>query len=214
MIKQNKSTLAITTLLILLPVLVGVLLWDRLPERIPTHWGLDGTVDGWSSRPIAVFVLPLFLLAIHWLCIFFTAKDPKNHGQNKKVFRLVLWITPLMSLIANGMVYAAALGKTLAPNLFAYPLVGGLFIVIGNYLPKCRQNRTIGIKLKWTMENEENWNATHRMAGKLWVLGGFLMLFCVVLPDSAAAFVMAAVILLLVAIPFIYSYLYHKKQTP
>ena len=213
MLKQNKRIIWVTSVLIVLPMLVGLFFWNELPEQMPTHWGLDGTVDGWSSRPFTVFVLPLFILAVHWLCIWGTTKDPKNDGQNKKVFRLALWIMPLVSLLANGMVYAAALGKAVAPNLFAFPLMGGVFIVIGNYLPKCKQNHTIGIKIKRTLENEENWNATHRFSGKVWVIGGLLMMVCGFFHELVSIVVMIATIVLLVAIPFVYSYRFHKKQT-
>ena len=176
------------------------------------HWGIDGTVDMWCTRPVAVFALPLFVLAIHWLCIFATEKDPKNKGQNQKVFRLVLWITPLVSLLANGMVYVSAFGNVVLPSVFANLLMGVVFIIIGNYLPKCKQNYTIGIKIMWTLENEENWNATHRIAGKVWVIGGLVLIACAILPESVAVLLLVPVITLLVAIPFVYSYRYHKKQ--
>lgn len=212
MIKQNKRIVWITSAFILLPVLIGVLLWNRLPQQIPTHWGLDGTVDGWSSRPFAVFGLPLVIFVLHWLCVLITEKDSRNHGQNEKVLRLVLWITPLVSLVTNGMVYATALGVQVSPKWFVFPLFGVMFVVIGNYLPKCKQNRTIGIKIKWTLESEENWNATHRFSGKVWVIGGLLLMVCGLLPESVALCLMAAVIVLLMAIPFAYSYGYHSKQ--
>ena len=212
MIRQNKRIIWITALLILLPILFGVAFWNELPRQMPTHWGLDGTVDGWSSRAFAVFGLPLVIFALHWLCVLITEKDSRNHGQNEKVLRLVLWITPLVSLVTNGMVYATALGVQVSPKWFVFPLFGVLFVVIGNYLPKCRQNRTIGIKIKWTLEHEENWNATHRMAGKVWVGGGLLLGVCAVLPGAIAPAVMVVAILLLVAVPVAYSYWYYKKQ--
>ena len=78
MLKQNKRKLLISSAVILLPALVGLLLWNQLPARMATHWGLDGTTDGWSGRTFAVFGMPLMLLATHWLCILITAKDPKS----------------------------------------------------------------------------------------------------------------------------------------
>ena len=69
-----------------------------------------------------------------------------------------------------------ALGKEMNPALIVSLLLGFMFIIIGNYLPKCKQNFTLGIKIKWTLENEENWNKTHRFAGKVWFIGGFIML--------------------------------------
>ena len=212
MLKQNKRPVLITSIIILLPVLFGLVFWNELPEQMITHWRWDGTADGWSSRAFAVFALPVFIFAIHWLCIFGTTMDPKNKGQNNKVFGVVLWITPLLSLVVNGMIYAVSLDIEVRPNLIATLLVGITFVVIGNYLPKCKQNHTIGIKVKWTLENEENWNATHRISGKIWVAGGLLLIACAFLPVFVIPFIMVATIVLLVAIPFIYSYRYHKKQ--
>lgn len=211
-IKQNKRAILITSLLIVLPALIGVLFWNRLPEQMPIHWGIDGTVDGWSSRAFAVFALPLFMLAVHWICIFATAKDPKNKGQNRKVFGVVLWITPMVSLFANGVIYAVALGKEGRPFTMVDLLLGLMFVVIGNYLPKCKQNYTIGIKVKWTLQSEENWNATHRVGGKVWVMGGLLLMACALVPDSVAAWVMFGVIGALVAVPVLYSYRYHRNE--
>ena len=87
-----------------------------------------------------------------------------------------------------------------------------MFVIIGNYLPKCKQNYTIGIRIKWTLENEENWNATHRIVGKLWVIGGILLIISVFLPDFMILWVMVMAIIVLVIIPVLYSYMYYKKQ--
>ena len=212
MIRRHKGKLLASSIVILLPILFGLLFWNQLPEQMTTHWGLDGTADGWSGRGFAVFGLPLILLAGHWLCVFVTAKDPKNREQSGKVFGLVLWIFPVVSLLVCGMMYAVSFGKNFPYASILMALIGLMFVMIGNYLPKCKQNHTIGIKVKWTLENEENWNATHRIAGKVWVLGGVLMMGCICLPETAILWVMPPVILVLAGIPMAYSYWYHKKQ--
>jgi len=193
-------------------MLVGFLLWDQLPERMATHWGADGNIDGWSGKTFAIIGLPLFLLAMHWICILATVRDPKNQGQNKKVFGMVLWLLPLLSLLMSSMVYAGALGKEVRPEEITLLLMGLLFLVIGNYLPKCKQNYTIGIKVKWTLENEENWNATHRLGGKLWVIGGFLFMACIFLPSDMLPGAFLLLLLIMVGVPVMYSYIYYRKQ--
>ena len=212
MLKDKKRTLILTSLLTLSPIMFGLLLWDSLPEQMTTHWGADGVADGWSGRPFAVFGLPLIMLATHWLCAFMTAKDPKNRGQNRKVTELVLWIIPVVSLFTSGMVYVTAFDADIPPETLTFGLLGFVFMIIGNYMPKCKQNHTIGIKIKWTLENEENWNATHRMAGKLWVIVGFVSLFCGFLPLHLIPVAMIALISVTVLVPTIYSWNYHKKQ--
>lgn len=212
MIKRNKWSLLLSSLVILLPIVFGVIVWDRLPEQIATHWNAQGEADGWSSRAVAVFAMPLFLFALHWVCAFVTAKDPKNDGHNGRMLWLVLWVTPTLSLLCNALVYATAFGVAVSVER-VMPLVLGLtFMVIGNYMPKFKQNHTIGIKIPWTLNDEENWNATHRFTGKVWLIGGIVCILCALLPSNGIFWAFGCVTLVMVAAPFLYSYHYHRKH--
>ena len=212
MLKKNKGLMILTSVIILLPVLAGILLWDRLPEQMATHWGGNGEADGWSSRPVAVFGLPLFLLAIHWMGVWMTGQDRRNRNQNEKVLQMMFWIAPVISLFGMGSTYAAALGQPPRIDRLAMLLLGIVFTIIGNYLPKCRQNYTIGIKIIWTLSDEENWNATHRLAGKIWTAGGLLLLLCAFLPGTVLPWVMPVVLGIMVVIPIVYSWWFQRKQ--
>ena len=212
MLKKNKGLMILTSVIILLPMLAGILLWDQLPERMATHWGVNGEADGWSSRPVAVFGLPLFLLAIHWMGVWLTGQDRRNRNQNEKVLQMMFWIAPVISLFGMGSTYAAALGQPPRIDRLAMLLLGIVFTIIGNYLPKCRQNDTIGIKIIWTLSDEENWNATHRLAGKIWTAGGLLLLLCAFLSGTALPWVMPVVLGIMVVIPIAYSWWFHREQ--
>ena len=212
MMRNNKWKLIASSIAILAPVIFGLVFWNRLPESMNVHWGMNGEADGSASKAFAVFFIPCMLLAVHWFCIFFTAKDPKNKGQNKKVFSMVLWITPLISAFSSGLIYSMALGVDLRMESLMLVMMGSMFVLIGNYLPKCRQNHTIGIKIKWTLEDEENWNATHRMAGWVWVIGGLLLCFCIFLPTLILPWVLIVLMAVLALIPTLYSYRFYKKQ--
>ena len=212
MLKKNKGLMILTSVIILLPVLTGILLWDRLPEQMATHWGGNGEADGWSSRPVAVFGLPLFLLAIHWMGVWLTGQDRRNRNQNEKILQMMFWIAPVISLFGMGSTYAAALGRPLDSTRVPLLLLGLLLTILGNYLPKTVQNRTIGIKIKWTLEDEANWNATHRLAGKIWTVGGLLLLLCAFLSGTALPWVMPVVLGIMVVIPIAYSWWFHRKQ--
>ena len=212
MLKKNKGLMLWTSIIILLPMLAGILLWEQLPEQMATHWGVNGEADGWSSRPLAVFGMPLFLLAIHWLGVWITDQDKRNRHQNEKVLQLMFWIAPVVSLLGCGSTYASALGQPLHIDRLALLLLGIIFAIIGNYLPKCRQNYAIGIKIVWTLSDEENWNATHRLAGKLWMSGGLLLLLCAFLPGKAFSWAMPVVLGIMVAIPILYSWWFSRRQ--
>ena len=212
MMKNNKLKLIISTIVILLPILVGLILWDKLPEQVPTHWGADGNPDGWSSKPFAVFGMPCILLLLHGVCIIATSRDKKNAGQNLKLMGLTYWLVPVISIAANGMVYATSIGKDVDIMLFLPIFMGVLFLFIGNYIPKCTQSRTVGIKIKWTLADEENWNATHRFAGKIWVIGSVIILASALLPANISVWVMIGVTFLMAIVPMVYSYCFYRKK--
>ena len=210
-IRKNKRMLLITAAIILSPMLAGIILWERLPETMATHWGLSGEANGWSSRGFAVFGLPLFLLAMQVLCLVLD-KWNIHTQQNKKVMRLILWIIPVVSLFCGASIYTYALGYDLHIETIAPVFMGVLFIAVGNYLPKCTQNPTVGIKLPWTYESEANWNATHRFGGRLWVAAGVVCILMAFLPEAVSAWIMLPVLLGACFAPMVYSYLYHRRH--
>ncbi len=212
MIRNNKIKVIISTLITLMPMLLGVILWDKLPETMATHWGPGGEADGYSSKAFAVFVLPLIFVLLHFVCIFASSFDKKNITQNAKAFGLIYWICPGVSIFASSATYGAALGGSYSALKILPILLGLMFVAIGNYMPKCRQNFTLGIKLPWTLGNEENWNATHRFGGKIWVIGGIVMMLMSYLPIKYMALIALPAILLIALAPALYSYLLFRKQ--
>lgn len=208
MIKKNLKTLIITSIVLLLPILAGLLLWNRLPEQMPTHWNAAGEVDGWSSKPFAVLGLPLILLAAQWLCVLATTTDPKRQNHSEKIYHLVFWIMPVLSIVLHAVTYLTVLGVGVRMEMVMPIFMGLLFVIIGNYLPKCKQSYTIGIKIPWTLNNEENWNKTHRLAGWVWVIGGIAIMLTGFFGGFVAFFVIT---LVMVLVPAIYSYLLHRK---
>lgn len=211
-IRKNKWQFILSSLIILLPVMVGFLLWKVLPEQLVVHWGIDSKADNWMAKGLAIFVTPLILLATQWLCVIFTAFDSKNKEQSGKVIKVVLWIVPITSLVTSGITYSIALGSDVNIGIIIRILLGIMFLVLGNYMPKCKQNRTIGIRVIWTLHNEENWNKTHRFAGRLWVAGGIALLATMFIPLEECAIWFVSFILLLSFVPMIYSYVYYRKQ--
>lgn len=209
MIKKNLPKLIITSLIILIPIVIGLILWDKLPDQVPVHWNINGEVDGFATKAQAVFLMPLVLVAFQWICVLGTSLDPKKQNINDKMVTLVLWIIPIISLLCNSMVYATALGNKVNVEIIMPLFMGALFVVIGNYLPKCKQSYTVGIKLPWTLDNEENWNKTHRLAGFLWVIGGVIIMATAFL---GAFWLFFVVLIPMVIIPFVYSYLLYKKN--
>ena len=211
LIKKYLSTMIAASAVILIPMVVGLLLWNRLPEQITIHWGLNNTPDGWAGKQIVVFGVPALLLAAQWVGVLLTSLDPKVKNADGKPMKIVLWLIPAISLVVCGVIYGYALGLDFNMDNVALLLVGMLFLIIGNYLPKCKQSYTLGIKLPWTLKSEANWNATHRFGGKVWMLGGLLLTQCVFLPKNLLGVAILVIMPALVLIPVVYSFVYYNR---
>lgn len=212
MIKKHKWSILAASLVTLLPILFGLLLRNKILEAFPGHWGVGATGQGWSGIWAVVIGLPLVLLALQWLCLWLTTKDTKGREQSSKVTGLVLWIIPMISLFTTAVFYAAAVEKTASIQYLGLALFGLLFMLLGNYMPKCKQSFTLGIKIRWTLISEENWYATHRFAGKLWFIGGLLLFAGMLLPLNVLIWAFPVFLLGMILPPVLYSWLYYKKQ--
>lgn len=207
--KRNKKTLIITSILVLIPMLAGIVLWNQLPDKMAVHFASDGTPNGWSSKETGVFGLPIILLVIHLFCSLCIVNDPKRANVNNKLLHFVFWICPVVSIFVGTFLYTYALGFEINMSKGIMCGLGILFIIIGNYLPKCKQNYSVGIKIAWTLNDEDNWNRTHRMAGFLWVICGIIF--------ALNAFVMiewlnVVVLVVMTLVPFLYSYILYAKK--
>ena len=198
--RLNKRKALAGSALILLPALAGIGMWERLP--------------GWSGPAKLAFCLgtPAAMLAAHWLCLLLTFHTNRHNGQSKKALELVYWLLPCISLFYCAGTWAVALDVKLGWERLVPASLGLMFLVIGNYMPKMKQNPTLGIRLPWTLANEENWNRTHRIGGKVWVAGGLVLLLVCLLPGAAMAAGMLAAILVLAVVPCVYSYWLYRKQ--
>lgn len=208
---KEKKTLILTSIIILLPVLVGILLWKRLPQEMAIHFDSAGEANGWSSKWFAVFGLPLFLFIVNILCTVGCAHDPRRAGYPEKMMKIIYWICPVASWICAVGIYGYALGFSQEGFAKYVPVfVGLLLVIIGNYLPKVKQNYYLGIKLPWTYTDEENWNKTHRLGGRVWVVGGVLMMLNFFMRIRGLEI---AILLALILIPTIYSWAYSIQKS-
>ena len=209
--KENRTTMILTCLLCLLPMALGLYFYKELPDQMPIHWNAAGAVDGYAPKALAVFGFPVFFAALEVLMFFVILNDPKKQNQSHIMRQLGFWSLPAIEIVVYTATIFSGLGYDLSITTIAMLLVGVMFIVVGNYMPKAKQNYTIGIKLPWTLDDTENWNKTHRLAGFLWVIGGIVFLVGAFLPGGAVLTLATALVMVLV--PTGYSYmLYCKKQ--
>ena len=208
MIKKNLKTMILTSIVTLLPMLVGLLLWNRLPETIATHFGANGEADGWSSKEFAVIGLPCMMLGFQWLTVAIVGADPKSQNISDKMFTLIAWIMPVVAVFSCSSVYLYEFNNSFNVETISFILIGFMFLIVGNYLPKMKQSYTLGIKLPWTLNSTENWNRTHRMASWIWIICGVLVLVAGFMGLEGIVIAAAAAAAL---IPCVYSYILYKK---
>lgn len=210
--KRNRidRTLALTTALCLLPMAMAALLYAKLPEQVPTHWNFAGEIDGYSSRAFAGFGIPLLLAAINAAVHLAMNNDPRRRNIARPVALLAKWTVPAVGLLVVPMSLLAGLGREVPMSTLVPAAVGLLVMAIGNYMPKTRRSYTVGIRLPWTLDSEENWRRTHRVAGVCYVLGGLCM-FVSALAFPAHAWMGLSALLALALVPFVYSFLLYKR---
>lgn len=133
--------------------------------------GITSIKDKWTNM---FFIVAYF---VHVIIIFY---DKKNRQQSRNVIGMTIWLIPIMTLLYNGMARLTHIGAETEDLFLALIYYGTslLFIVIGNYLPKIKQNNTIGIRIVLTLQDEENWNATHSFSGRIWGTSGILCILC------------------------------------
>ena len=205
--KQQKWKYVASSILITVPVLI---LWILLNIREGEIRVIGGLTTGHLMAISGIQTV--LLIVVHLLCLFFTMKDQGNQNQSKKAMGMVFWIVPIVSFFATGIIMKAVFDLPYDPTFFVFVLLGFLFVLIGNYLPKCRRNFTLGIKVKWALCNDENWNATHRFGGKVWVLAGLALLILAFIPEHVFFVTFLPVLLVMIFAPILYSYLYYRKQ--
>lgn len=195
----------------IIPFIMGGIYYNQLPETMATHFDFNNHANGFSSKPMALFGIPMILVLVYILAYFFTSQDPKRSNQNEKVVAFVLVIIPILNLIVSGMIISVNLGNKVDIGLIINIFIGILFMGLGNYMPKIKRNYTIGIRLPWTLDNDYIWDKTHRFAGYIWSIGGIIYLIAAFFLKDYSHYFIPVIILILTAIPTVYSYMIYRS---
>ena len=207
--KRLSKLTIITTVLTLLPMILGAVLYDRLPDVVTTHWGFNNEPNGWSPKWLACFGLPVLMAVMNLIIGIATDSNRQQISTTSSVVvNICRWITPVLTLILMPIILYYSLGVEMNIEKIVCTIVGVLFVVLGNYLPKCRRNYIIGIKLPWTLKSEENWNKTHRLGGFVWMICGIIMLISA---WAGTSWVTVVALFAMIIIPMVYSYILHRR---
>jgi uncharacterized membrane protein len=200
----------ITGIFCLLPMLIGLILYSELPAKMAVHFNVKDQPGMYAAKAFVVFGIPMLMLLVHAIICLASERDVKKSNVNRKLAIILRFVIPTISVVIETFIFMYALGYAVTPSTLALILVGVMIFVVGNYLPKCKQNHYVGFKLPWTMKDESNWNKTHRLAGWLWIISGFLMIVMGML--HLPEILLSIPLILVLVIPFVYSFLLSLKK--
>ena len=191
--------------------------YRRLPETMAVHWDFDGNPNGWMSRAFGAFFGPVFILVLWQLMRVLPRIDPRkpNYARFGDAYDTIVAAVLLLLLATHGIVLAVALGYDVAVSRLVPALVGALFVVIGNVMPRMRSNWWFGVRTPWTLSNDRVWARTHRLAGFSMTAAGLVMIASAfILPARLGLPVLIAATVAATIGPAVYSYLTWKREQP
>jgi uncharacterized membrane protein len=201
----------------LLPVAYLFFIYSSLPAIVPVHYGIGGKADRFGAKSEIILTQGILLFAalfVYLLLKFLPAIDPKKKVKfGESTFqKMALGIVVFLSALNVAIIFATVHNGFRIDKMIL-PLTGLLFAFIGNIMHSIKPNYFTGIRTPWTLESEDTWRVTHRLAGKLWFTGGIILtILTLLLPPAAATIVFMCGVGIIVFIPVIYSYIYFKKH--
>ncbi|HJV23088.1 MAG TPA: DUF1648 domain-containing protein [Holophagaceae bacterium] len=189
---------------------VSLWAWPRLPERVPTHWGISGKPDAWGPKSAMVFTLPGVLTGLVALVILVSrpALDFKSaKGMDPRVRRMILGLTSLLFVVLHGMMlFHLMSGTPEASPAFIWVVVGLFLVALGNQFPRLEPNQWAGIRIPPTLEDRRVWKSTHRFAAPFFMGAGMIMVLAAFLPEAIGQWVALTVLLGAIVPPIVHAY--------
>ena len=194
--------------LIIATVVISIVAYPDLPERVPTHWGANGEVNGWSSRLWGAWMMPLIMAALWLLLRAIPHIDPRKANYEKFAGMYDAFVILILGflLVMHGVVIAAATGSDVKMDKIVMPLVGVFIAAMGFLIPRAAPNWFIGIRTPWTLTSDESWVKTHKLGGPLFVALGLVMALSSLIAPEQAIWILVAAAIGIVIFLFIYSY--------
>ncbi|MDF0479047.1 DUF1648 domain-containing protein [Vagococcus sp. PNs007] len=204
--KVDWKTAIITSVVTLLPIGAGLYFYKDLPERMAIHFDINNVADGFASKNVTLFLLPLFMAAVQlFTCVMSDRK--KEAGYKPKIDYIFKWIIPILSFIVYGLTLAVGLNKPVDIRVVICLVLGLIFMIIGNYLPKTRGNYSSSNRPFRKVKSSSVMKEYNRVMGYVFLIIGLLMVVSIFF----APVVSAAVIVIFVVISIAMGLYYMRK---
>jgi immunity protein, SdpI family len=175
--------------------LLAAITWSGAPDRIPTHWGMNGEVNGYAGKFEGLLVLPLMALGIYLLLLVMPRFDPgrANYAHFAGVYLLFRFGVLVFLGLVYGIIHLWIRGYRPPVSVLVPIFLGALFLLLGSVMGKIRPNWFIGIRTPWTLSSKLSWSRTHRVAGWVFMLEGVCLIMAGVLRSNVALIATLAV---------------------
>jgi len=216
---KNRKLADFAALIIwLLPLLYLADIYGTLPQSVPMHFGLDGQPDKYGSKSEMAWFIVLFSavpVGIYLLLKYLPKIDPKKTvAYSAETFFKISILLVIFFAALEIFIIKASLEGSFTFNKFLFPAMGLFFAYLGNLMHNIKSNYFVGIRTPWTLENEDNWRATHRLGGKIWFAGGIcLTILTLLLENKYAIVAFISITVIISVIPVAYSFIYFKKHS-
>lgn len=191
--KSEKRSLILTSLLCFIPLIINICFYNKLPDEVIIHWGINNEPNGYMDKVLYVFLMPMLLLFIHIFVCMLVSKD-KEKVANKKMHGLVRLIFPIMSNVLTIVTNVYNVYYELDIRIICMCIVGALFIVMGNYLPKTKNVKYINLGFSKNL-NDKDYKVLARISGFVLIIDGILA-FISCLFNEWVSFVLVILIIL------------------
>lgn len=200
--------------IVLMPFAYLAYIWNQLPEKVPIHWNIKGEIDRYGDKTELILIPFLLPLLVYIIFLVIPKIGPKNKlnkmGNKLQIIKILL--TTFMSILALIIIYTAKNQSFSNPNNIIL-LIGVLYIIFGNYFKTIKSNYFIGIRTPWTLENESVWKETHKLGGKMWFVGGIIVVLSSFIldkhPNSTIFLIITGIITIT---PIVYSYILFRNE--
>ena len=213
---STRTTTILVLLMILGATVAGLLLWNRLPDPMASHWNINDRADGYMSRTWGVFLMPLITLGIFVLFLVIPSIDPlqANIAQFRGAFNLFIVLIIAFMIYLYGLTLAWNLGYTsFRMSSAMLPALGLLFIFIGLMMRQAKRNFFIGIRTPWTLSSDTVWDETHRIGAVLFMISGALAFIGGFFGGTVAFWMMFVPLIGSTLFLLVYSYLLYRRET-
>jgi len=205
-------------LIIILEIATSYYIGTKIPEgqKIPIHWNIRGEADGFAEKWTGFYIFPLINAVILLLMIFMPYFSVRWRNASERFERIIPSITNIIvfffALIHIYSMILATGWLEFRINLI-FPIMGVMFILLGNIMPKIPSNFFAGFRTPWTLSSETVWRKTHRLGGFCFIAGGLLMIIIplIWLQSPTAMIIMFVIFMIVVLFPAFYSLWLYKK---